>query len=239
MQSIVFVSDWQADIVSATGDLLTLTSLDVDALAAKAPDTSLDGSSEATTYFAIPVSLFDAADAYLGMAYIIGFGVGAGYAADVVQLNSNAYGAALSAGGKIACRVSPKWMQHDAQHRLQRDIALAALSSVTLNSGCLSATIEMAGAGTIEMPHSYDFNAGDGEYAPRRIEVVLWLYDVNGTQPAITIAGQNVFWIQDNIRWSDDVAPAFANGYQLLQLRLTLMGGASTWLGTWTKHTGF
>lgn len=239
MQSVVFISDWQADIVSASSDMLTLTSSDIDALAAKAPATSLDGSSEATTYFAIPVSLFDAADAYLGMSYITGFGVGAGYAADVLQLNSIAYGPALAGGGKIACRISPKWIEHDAQHRLQRDISLAASGSVTLSSGCLSATVEMAGDGVIELPHSYEFNAGTGEYLPRKIEVVLWAYDASNSQPSITIAGQNAFWIQDYIRWADDVPPAFAVGYQLLQLRLTLLGGASTWLGTWSKHTGF
>ena len=89
MHAINFIHDWQATIISATGAMITVTSSDVTSLATKTPDSYLDGTSEATTYFSVPVSLFDSTGAYLGMAHITGFGVGAGYADDEIQLSTN------------------------------------------------------------------------------------------------------------------------------------------------------
>lgn len=234
---IQFVSDWSADITAVGSspdfDQVTLSTADVSALAALTGVPTLSAGQQG-----IPVSLFDSTGEYLGPAYIVEFDTtGSAWDDDKVILDTDGY-STLDAGGLLACRISPEWLEHDAAHR-HAVTHTQGSGTLTLEHTALNADITVTAACTIEIPHSSEVQKDWAGRVrdDRRHEVILWLYDDDNDQPAVTLAGQTLFYVTDTLRWADGSAPAFSGGYRLLQVRLVLMGAGSTWLGSWTKYS--
>jgi len=232
-----FISNWSATVVAPGGspnyDTITLSTADVAALAALVGQTSLGAG-----YQGIPVSLFDAAGAYLGPANIVEFdSTGSGMADDLVVIDNNGY-TTLDAGGTLACRINPEWLEPDAAHRHARAHTQGS-GTLTLEKHCLNRDITVTAPCTLQPPHSSEMQKdwSGRANAERRHELILWLYDNDNDQPAVTFSGQTLFYVTDTIRWADGSAPSFSGGYRLLQVRLVLMGSGSTWLGAWTKYS--
>ena len=237
MKYIQHVHDWSAT-VTAVGtspdfDQVTLSTADVAALAALV---GLSGIANGD--LGIPVSLFDSAGDYLGPAYIIEFdSTGSGMADDMVILDSDGF-TTLDAGGTLACRINPEWLEPDAAHRHARAHTQGS-GTLTLEKHCLNRDITVTAPCTLQPPHSSEMQKdwSGRANAERRHGLILWLYDNDNDQPAVTFSGQTLFYVTDTIRWADGSAPSFSGGYRLLQVRLVLMGSGSTWLGAWTKYS--
>lgn len=234
---IQHVSDWSATVtaVGTSPDFgqITLSTADVAALSALVGSTALAAGAQG-----IPVSLFDSTGAYLGPAYIIEYdSTGSAMDDDMVILDTDGY-TTLDAAGTLACRITPEWLEHDAAHR-HAVKHTQGTGTLTLEHTALNADITVTAACTIEIPHSTEVQKDwSGRVrADRRHELILWLYDDDNDQPAVTLAGQTIFYVTDTLRWADGSAPAFSGGYRLLQVRLVLMGDGSTWLGTWSKFS--
>jgi hypothetical protein len=172
---IQFVSNWSATVIAPgvvpNSDTITLSTADVAALAALVGQTSLGAGGQG-----IPVSLFDAAGAYLGPACIVEFdSTGSGMADDLVVIDNNGY-TTLDAGGTLACRISPEWLEPDAAHRHARAHTQGS-GTLTLEQQCLNQDITVTAPCTIEPPHSSTLQkdwAGRPN-AERRHELILWL----------------------------------------------------------------